>query len=174
MPISRDEANALAELLAVIRPAWNTRGIIRSGLVPLAHHPAPLEVIVWAAIRAARDPNVRTPAVIPTNASHWYLADRPATPRLTPEHECRTHPGKWADNCPECRVGHYESQLSPGGDPKPNPFTDPDLAHLTPIEQARAIAQRAQRTHAGTHDNDQDDDVRRVDPVGDSREDSTP
>ena len=33
---------------------------------------------------AAADPDVVTPAVIPTNAGHWNLADRPPTPRLTP------------------------------------------------------------------------------------------
>lgn len=117
MPISRDEATALAELLCVVQPKWNTRGVIVKGLGPLAKHPAPLEVITWAAIRAARDPNNLTPAVIPLNGPHWNLADRPAPPRLTPELECPRHPGQWAGNCGPCRA----DQLA---EPDPEPPAD--------------------------------------------------
>lgn len=104
MPITRDQALPLAELLCVIRPQWNTRGVLTAGLQPLEKHPAPLEVIAWAAIRAAQDPDNLTPAVIPLNGPHWNLADRPTQPRLTPEHECARHVGQWAGNCPSCRA----------------------------------------------------------------------
>jgi hypothetical protein len=102
MPITRPEAIALAELVAIVRPQWSTRGIITKGLAPLAKHPAPLEVIAWAALRAAGNRDVNTPAVIPLNGPHWDLADRPRTPRLTPELECPRHVGQWAGNCPPC------------------------------------------------------------------------
>lgn len=104
MPITRDQGLPVAELLCILKPSWNVRGVMTRGLAPLERHPAPLPVIVWAAIRAAQDPEILTPAVIPLNGPHWNLADRPPIPRLTPDLECPTHPGQWAGNCPSCRA----------------------------------------------------------------------
>lgn len=147
MPISRAEANALAELVCTVRPQWNTRGVIVKGLAPLAKHPAPLEVIAWAALRAAADREILTPAVIPLNGPHWNLADRPPEPRLTPEYECKKHPGQWADWCSSCHA-----------DLKADPTVDD---HLEPVDgrDARSRARAAARAakHALTIDNAEPD-----------------
>lgn len=155
MPISRDEATALAELLCTIKPNWNIRGVIVSGLGPLAKHPAPLEVIAWAAIRAARDPEVLTPAVIPLNGPHWNLAERPATPRLTPDLECPRHVGKWAGNCPECNA---EAK----GIPDPEPSADetwqpPELDRAALIARAKDAARDARDRGHTPVEQDRDD-----------------
>lgn len=138
MPLTRDQATALAELIHVVRPSWDTRGIFTRGLVPLAKHPAPLEVIAWAALRAAADPDNRTPAVIPLNGHHWNLADRPPEPRLTPDLECPRHVGKWAGNCPLCRA----DQLAAPDEHEPK---DDGLSHMPARERAREAARRAKR-----------------------------
>lgn len=153
MPITREQAVALAELVCIVRPRWNTRGVIARGLGPLAKHPAPLEVIAWAALRAAADPtHVDTPAGIPLNGPHWNLADRPPAPRLTPEHECPHHPGQWADLCRSC----HADRIALDDDPD-------DTAGDTPrdgaIARAKHAAQLAKHAGQGTHDDDQDDDV---------------
>lgn len=146
MPITREEATALAELLCVIRPTWNTRGVLTKGLGPLAKHPAPLEVIAWAALRAARNPEVLTPAVIPMNGPHWNLADRPETPRLTPEHECPRHVGKWAANCPSCAAEQIgRSSLHPDEDTTPDGWTPPTREEA--IARAKRDAQAAKTAH---------------------------
>lgn len=137
MPISRDEATALAELITVVRPAWDARGVMSRGLGPLAKHPAPLEVIAWAALRAAADPDCRTPAAIPLNGRHWDLAARPETPRLTPEHECPRHPGQWAGNCSPCR----SEELAGPDDTESAPV----LSTKNAQERARDAARRARR-----------------------------
>lgn len=157
MPITRDEGNALAELICIVRPTWNTRGVIRKGLAPLVHHPAPLEVIAWAALRAAKDPANLTPAIIPLNGPHWNLADRPETPRLTPEHECKRHPGKWASNCPLCHVDHIRHPE----DPDPRPVAGEGTPRDNAIAAAKAAAARAKHALEVT-DDDQEDDL--VDP----------
>lgn len=139
MPITRPEAEALAELLAIVRPNWTVRGIM-AGLKPLAAHPAPLPVIAWAAIRCAQDRDVQTPAVIALNGPHWDLSERPREPRLTPELECREHVGKWAGNCPLChaeKLGTDEHDLR-----EPD---DDGLSHLDPRARIREATARAKR-----------------------------
>lgn len=104
MPLTRDEADALARLCAHLRPAWNYPGVYKQ-LAALAHHPAPAAVLCQVAIRAAADPDhVHTPAVIPMDGPHWNLTDAPAPKpvRLTADHECKQHAGQWAGNCGLC------------------------------------------------------------------------
>lgn len=154
MPITREEGTALAELLCIIRPSWNTRGVITKGLVPLVSHPAPVEVIAWAAIRAAKDPNNLTPAVIPLNGPHWNLSDRPTPPRLTPEHECPHHVGQWAATCRSCAV---DAHSSPFGDPEPAPLEGNGTPRENAIARAKHAAQLAK--HALHDDDDQEGDT---------------
>lgn len=169
MPLTRDEANALAELLCVVRPSWNTRGVITKGLAPLAKHPAPLPVIAWAALRAAADPQNLTPAVIPLNGPHWNLSDRPPEPRLTPELECPRHPGKWAGNCPLCHVDGITATYDHTDPPDPS-------EHRDARQRAREAARRA-RTALQIPETGDDDvtstNTSTTDPVTDPTEGST-
>lgn len=142
MPITREEATALAELICAVRPQWNTRGVLSKGLAPLAKHPAPLPVIAWAAIRAAQDPDNRTPAVIPLNGPHWNLSDQPKPPRLTPDLECPQHLGQWAGNCRSCAV----DGISHPGDPV---LTHDDHDHRDARTRARETAAHARRALGG-------------------------
>lgn len=147
MPITPEQALPLAELLCTIRPNWNTRGVMARGLYPLEKHPAPLAVIAWAAIRCAQDHENVTPAVIPLNGPHWNLADRPPTPRLTSDHECRQHPGQWAGNCPACRADQI-AQADPPWDPNQPTPADPTEA----AAQARAAIHDARASKQASPD----------------------
>ena len=103
MPLSRDQGEALARMLTSLRPeSWDYAGTF-AAVKKLAHRPETPGQLIAAAVRAAEDPNVRTPGVIPSAGSHWDTgATIPKPPRLTPEHECSSHPGQWAATCSLC------------------------------------------------------------------------
>ena len=148
MPITRDQATGLTEVLLAVRdelgehaPRWTQRQTMLA-LGELRAHPAALEVIAWAAIRCARDPLVHSPHVIPMNGPHWDLGQRPREPRLTPDLECPKHVGKWAGNCPECRAWNLAK-------PEPEPTPDESWApeHVdrdTLLQHARSAIRDAQ------------------------------
>lgn len=73
MPLTRDQAQHIAELACTIRPEWTVTDTLR-GLHPLGKHPSDLATLAWAVIRAAA--TVPTPADLPWNSPAWGL-DRP-------------------------------------------------------------------------------------------------
>lgn len=99
------QAKALAHLTALLRPDWNEHGIYAA--LGKCKDREPFAVAL-ATIRAARDDGARTPGVIPSDGPHWReLEGVKATPdeagRPPKKHEeCKTHPGRWADNCGGC------------------------------------------------------------------------
>ncbi len=68
--LSREQAQALAHLIHLLRPAWNVEGIYAAlGRGHCRDHDA-IEVCL-AALRATGDRNVQTPGVIPASGPHW-------------------------------------------------------------------------------------------------------
>src|SRR4051812_18645381 len=70
--LSREQAQALAHLTHLLRPAWNVEGIM--AVLQRVQDADPFEAAL-ATIRAAGDPKVKTPGVIPGPGSHWNEAD---------------------------------------------------------------------------------------------------
>ena len=71
-----DPLDALARLVAHIRPSWGVPGIRKA----LGQCKADLCDVTVAAVRAAREESNRTPAVIPLAGPHWPAARRPVVP----------------------------------------------------------------------------------------------
>ena len=158
MPITGPEAQALARLVNTLRPTWNVAGILAT-LKECRHRPEPAEVIAQAMLRCTMDRNeARTPAALIARPSYWNL-EQPldyARPVLTPEHECREHPGQWASTCSPCHG--VAKGVTPPGDPLPDTLTlpddyDPAAATIGDYfrRQARAEAARAPERFAELH-----------------------
>lgn len=75
--ISREQAQSLAHLVHLLRPAWSEAGIFAA----LSRCPDrdPITTAL-AALRAAADPRAQTPGIIPTAGSHWNET-APAEPK---------------------------------------------------------------------------------------------
>ena len=66
--LSREQAQSLTRTIHLLRPGWNEEGIYAAlaqvkGLDPFE--------VALAALRAAKDPNAKTPGVIPSKGPHW-------------------------------------------------------------------------------------------------------
>ena len=97
MPLSQSQGQALTALLGTIRKDWGLPGIT-AALKKASPLGSAAEVAV-AACRCAADPDMRTPALIPTPGPHWQgLA---AGSRLAPV-MCVTHPEQKAGSCKAC------------------------------------------------------------------------
>ena len=121
--IDRDQAHALAALIATLRPDWWPPGIRK------ARSDARTRGTAWdlahAALYAAQDPAVRTPAVIALPGDHWRgrsLGD--GTPIHYPRCPEPGHTSYRADNCGACRAEQLEAtaprETAPGGVPMPD------------------------------------------------------
>ena len=80
--VNREQAAAIAQTVHTLRPAWNVEGVFAA--LGKCQDRDPFEVAL-AAIRAAADPQARTPGVIPGPGPHWNelppkAPDRPAQP----------------------------------------------------------------------------------------------
>lgn len=67
--ISRDQAHALAQLVTTLRPDWDTPGIVKA--LSGARDRGTAWDLAHAALYAAQDTTVRTPAVIGMAGEHW-------------------------------------------------------------------------------------------------------
>lgn len=76
-PISREQAEALADFITTIRTDWNARGIVKA--LSDAREKAGAAELARAAIKAAATPTNRTPAVIPLPGAHWLSTTADAT-----------------------------------------------------------------------------------------------
>lgn len=99
--MSPDEAAAISLLLHAVRPEWDIRGIKvavwgsrpRGTAFDVAH----------AALYAAEDLTIRTPAVIALAGPHWTRGrELGASDPRGPKCEEPGHQGKPAHNCPYC------------------------------------------------------------------------
>lgn len=82
MIFDRQRAEALAVVVAGIRPDWDAAGII-AALRTCAARGDTLGPVALAAIRAALNPRINTPAVIPLGGDHWRTSGA-TPPTLTP------------------------------------------------------------------------------------------
>lgn len=100
-------ADPIAVVLEQIRPDWQMPGIMAALADPKLRD-LPADLVACAAIRAAANPAVRTPAVIPMDGAHWHGTGEPARKdRPLPVSSadwCHTHPGQPAGNCGGCRA----------------------------------------------------------------------
>lgn len=98
MPVTDDQARAIAYLAAACRPGnaphWEAPGIL-AAIQRVKDRK--LAEVVHAFIRAAEDPTARTPNVIVTNPDYW---------REKSPHRELAHPPKSAEACDTC--GRHE------------------------------------------------------------------
>jgi hypothetical protein len=83
MPLDQQQARTLAHLLALIRDDWNEAGIF-AALGKCKNERA--VNVALAALRAADDPQARTPGVIPTPGPHWNERKADPAPPRNPIH----------------------------------------------------------------------------------------
>ena len=121
--IDRDQAQALAALIATLRPDWQPPGILKA--LSDARTRGTAWDLAHAALYAAQDPSVRTPAVIALPGDHWRgrsLGD--GTPIHYPRCPEPGHTSYRADNCGACRAERLEAtaprETPPGGAPMPD------------------------------------------------------
>lgn len=67
--ITEQQAQAIVQLLALIRPDWNPKSMLN--LFEQNHDKYEFKPLAGASINAALNPTVRTPAVIFMPGSHW-------------------------------------------------------------------------------------------------------
>lgn len=98
--IHKQQGEALADVLAMIRPGdWKPPQTVRV-LAANRETPHPFPVIAEVAIRAARNPAIKSPDGIFLPGKHWDIAEHQAhTPPPTP---CGDHPEEPAHNCRCC------------------------------------------------------------------------
>ena len=121
--IDRDQAHALAALIATLRPDWQPPGILKALSDARARGTA--WDLAHAALYAAQDPAIRTPAVIALPGDHWRcrsLGD--GTPIRYPRCPEPGHTSYRDDNCGACRAEQLEAtaprETAPGGVPMPD------------------------------------------------------
>lgn len=125
--ITNRQANAIAELVASLRPDWDIQGIMSAlrAAAQLTADPARLAV---AAALVASDPANRTPKVIGMRGKHWDTptrsTDQPVTAR-----------------CPKCRDWHTPAAPCAGS---PSHHTE---SHIAAMRTTLADARRALCSH---------------------------
>ena len=100
--ITEQQAITLAQLLAMIRPGdWRTQQLTDLFYQHRAT-PHPFRDIAEIAIRAANNPDIKSPNVIFLDGKHWNL-DRPTKKPANPK--CQEHPTYDAHTCSCCWAG---------------------------------------------------------------------
>lgn len=100
--LTQNQATLLAHLLHEIRPDWSINSMMKLLWEHRAKHS--FGDVVLPAIRAARTPTNRTPAVIFLEGPHWRsdgAAPREAPP---PGPKCLDHPTEPAHTCHCCKA----------------------------------------------------------------------
>lgn len=144
MTITRDQAEALAELVHALRPEWDPQGILAA--LAKARDRADAPTVAIAAIRAAATPTNRTPAVIPLSGDHWI--DPAVTPSST-----GAVPGPSDARCDEPGHEHYRLPCKGCRAESLEVTTDAaPIARLTP-EQAATNARGARAVIAALNAN---------------------
>ncbi len=112
--LSREQADALANLIHLLRPEWDRAGIFTA----LGHCKQRNELdVAMAAIRAAASSEIRTPGAIPANGDHWHERVSPQiAPRPPKPHEACRDCGRHFDAC-LCDGGPTISPHLPAPDP---------------------------------------------------------
>lgn len=99
-PMTEAQANALAAVLAEIRPGdWKPPQLLKLLWDHRAEHPYPS--LALAAVKAALNPAVKSPAVIFMPGNHWSSESESKLPRPRPK-PCPAHIGESEHNCRCC------------------------------------------------------------------------
>lgn len=117
MKATRSQAQAIANVVAALRPEWHQAGIM-TALEAVADRGSAYD-LAHAALYAAADPSIQTPAVIAMGGEHWMrgkaLGETTAstTGRYT---RCPNdgHEHEPAHNCRMCRSEHLEAPVQAG------------------------------------------------------------
>ena len=102
--ITPQQAWAIGHLVHELRPAWEAEGVVAQVKRVADRNPV---MVALACIRAAADPDAKTPGVIPTNGTHWNEGIKQAPNEWHPpkrEQECTLHAGQYAGSCNGCRA----------------------------------------------------------------------
>lgn len=95
--LTREQADALANLVHLLRPEWDRAGIFAA--LGRCKDRNELDVSM-AAIRAAASSEIRSPGAIPANGEHWHERVSPTiAPRPLKPHEACRDCGKHFDAC---------------------------------------------------------------------------
>lgn len=109
--IHKPQAEALAGLLAIIRPNdWRPKQVL-DVLAEHRENPAPFAVIAQAAVTAAANPSIKSPTGIFLPGSHW---PEEVKARLPDPPRCEDHETFPAHNCPCCRADVLAGDRPPG------------------------------------------------------------
>lgn len=132
--ITDDQARALAQLVAALRPGWDVAGV-RSAL-SAARHKGTAHELAIAAIRCTQS-DARTPAVIGMDGPHWHT---PGTVSSARPEKCAQpgHESYYAWNCGACRSEQLERTEA----------EQVAIRQGVPTDRVRAILAGAQTTDA--------------------------
>lgn len=115
MPVTDQQARALAFLAAAVRPyrapTWDEAGIV-ANIAKVRDRD--LALVAMAVIRAAADPALKSPGVIPTNGPHW--TEKLTEPKWQPEVLTP------AERCSVCSQREDRCRALAAKDPDPHEF----------------------------------------------------
>lgn len=102
--LTQTQATLLSHLLHEIRPDWGIPSMMRLLWDNRTH--APFPALVEAAVKTARNPEKRTPAVIFMDGKHWLTGEQERNPAYTSaignDPDCPEHPGNTFSSCRVC------------------------------------------------------------------------
>lgn len=134
--MSKRQAQALSAFIESMRPTWDAPGV-------MAQLSKVARMNEWdtamAALRAAANPKVKSPGVIPVlNGPHWRerVSEPGAPSHPTRDEACRTC-GGWRDACP-CRATDGREAVYDDDTADTAPFRDAKAAAFAAARQARS------------------------------------
>jgi hypothetical protein len=112
MMMTREQGNAIAVLMASLRPEWDYPGCFAAVAKVQTMDPAN---VALAAIRLATTEEVRTPGALSNlNGPHWREKVSASQVRYPPRKDeaCPRHPGEWPDSCRSCAADKLAGDAS--------------------------------------------------------------
>lgn len=119
--MNQNQARAIAQAVAYIRPDWQTAPL--SSLLaslPAARRDMPARDVMLALVWLAYDPDTKSPGRLTTDGPWWHVADtaaktQPAPTTVLPR-ICQVHGRHYLGECRYCRDGQA---VEPRGTPPP-------------------------------------------------------
>ena len=143
MRITVAQTQALAAFVARCRDDWDHPGIVAA--ITKASHLGSPAAIGAALCRLAENPELRTPAMLADQGSHWGGT---TVAKLTPPVTCPDHPGEKAGACRVCESAAVPPPANWRDDVtltrRTRPKTRPEPTHDLTDVRARADAEEQQ------------------------------
>lgn len=141
--INREQAHAVAALVAALRPEWDTPGILKA--LSDARDRGTAWDVAHAALHAAENPRAKTPAIIALAGEHWTKGKElgAAEGLRTPRCDVVGHGSYFAHNCGACKADRVEATTALAHQA---PRTPP-----VPTERVRQILAGATRPEPDHH-----------------------